>query len=227
MIDAVSTRPVDSSQTTSGSGNSVSNGAVENNSEGLPSQEIYDPFNFGSSDDDIPLQPKSTLPRATSVTITDTSEHEHPQFQPSLPEDSAALPRRALRARKPEQQMPYTLDLIRHRDQFRRRGLKPVHNPDNARPVLEEDEQYQGDEEGPEVELDKDERYVSATRHDKPRPLKRRRVEAPEESPVTIHLRRGRAFIAPENLFPEHISSKRKPSSKIVQQVTPERDVFI
>lgn len=191
----------------------------------MPSQEIYDPFNFDSSDDDVPLQPKSTLPRAPSVTITDTSEHR--QFQPSLPEDSAALPRRALRARKPEQQMPYTLDLIRHRDQFRRRGLKPVHNPDNARPTLEEDEQYQGDEEGPAVELDKDERYVSPTRHDGPRPLKKRRVETPEESTETIHLRRGRAFIAPENLFSEHIFSERKPSSKIVQQVTPERDVSI
>src|SRR5579859_2825642 len=41
-----------------------------------------------------------------------------PSVQPAQKDPTAPL--RALRARKPEQQMPYTLDLLRHRDQFRK-----------------------------------------------------------------------------------------------------------
>jgi hypothetical protein len=80
--------------------------------------------------------------------------------------------------------MPYTLDLLRHRDQFRRRGLKPVHNPSDRPKVRKEDDgdQYHADEE--DVGIDKDEVYHPPKTAEERAP-KRRRVELNEKSRMT------------------------------------------
>lgn len=130
-------------------------------------------------------------------------------------------PRRALRARKPEQQMPYTLDLMRHRDQFRRRGLKPVHNPDAPQPprAQQEDEQYHADEEEEEPEIDADERYIPPKDVEE-RPPKRRRMEkehdGEDEHPIRLKIGRKK-FMDPRQFDPPH---KVRPT----QQVTPARE---
>ena len=110
---------------------------------------------------------------------------------------------------------------MRHRDQFRRRGLKPVHNPDAAPPprVQEEDEQYQADEEE-EPEIDQDERYIPPKDVEE-RPPKRRRIEKEHgegEEEEEIRMRIGRSkFIDPRQF---DLPRKEKP----VQQATPERE---
>jgi hypothetical protein len=77
--------------------------------------------------------------------------------------------------------MPYTLDLLRHRDQFRRRGLRPVHNPSDRPKVRREDDgdQYHADEE--DVDIDQDEIYHPPKTAEERAP-KRRRVEPSEKS---------------------------------------------
>jgi len=181
-----------------------------------------DIFDFNSSDDDLPLLPPSSRPRTPTSSIPLPplcSDHASPT--PEAHQEINSPPRRALRARKPEQQMPYTLDLIRHRDQFQRRGLKPVHNPDAAPPprVQEEDEQYQADEEE-EVEIDQEERYIPPKDVEEP-PPKRRRIEKEHregEEEEEIRIRTGRRkFIDPRQF---DVQRKEKP----VQQATPERE---
>lgn len=132
----------------------------------------HDISRLESNDGDLPLNRDN--PRQSAVT---SPANDVPLSVPGI---SPTPPRRALRARKPEQKMPYTLDLMRHRDQFRRRGLKPVHNPDIRFSALEDDDQYQADEE--EEVLDKDERYIPQKNVDGPAP-KRRCVQQPNEAP--------------------------------------------
>jgi len=116
--------------------------------------------------------------------------------------------------------MPYTLDLMRHRDQFRRRGLKPVHNPDAAQPprAQQEDEQYQADEEE-EPEIDADERYIPPKDLEE-RPPKRPRTEkehdGEEEHPIRLKIGRKK-FIDPRQF-------NVPPKVRQVQQVTPARE---
>ena len=168
-----------------------------------------DIFHFESSDDDVPLQ--RTIP-AQRVPSSPAARDIH---APAYTEQQSP-PRRALRARKPEQQMPYTLDLMRHRDQFRRRGLKPVHNPNEQPRAREDDEQYQADEE--EVEMDKDEQYVPP-KDMGDRPPKRPRIHENQENSddeLEIRLLVGRKkFLAPD------IPRKRR----LARQVTPDREV--
>jgi hypothetical protein len=113
--------------------------------------------------------------------------------------------------------MPYTLDLIRHRDQFRRRGLKPVHNPD-ANPVIREvDEQYQADDD--EGEIDKDERYMPPKDIHEPA-TKRRKIQeqnVQDDIEPEIRLPHGRRkFLDPSrfdverNAIPVHASPIRQ-----------------
>ena len=109
---------------------------------------------------------------------------------------------------------------MRHRDQFRRRGLKPVHNPDSAQPprAQEEDEQYHADEEE-EAEIDADERYIPPKDIEQ-RPPKRRRKEneqAGDEEDV-IRPKIGRKKFIDPRLF--DVPRKERP----VQQVTPARE---
>jgi len=189
-----------------------------------------DQFHFDSSDDDIPLQQNNKYQRTPSFSVIDPDERFNSITPAPDAENAPSAPRRALRARKPEQQMPYTLDLIRHRDQFRRRGLKPVHNPDEPRPARrEEDDQYQGEPEE-EQEIDNDERYVSRLRNDGLPPVKRRRLELPEDV-EKIHIQRVRPFMDPELLFSKAVSKSPKPlkpsqfGPQVIQQVTPDREV--
>lgn len=179
---------------------------------------IYDIFHFESSDDDVPLQPPFRNQGIAFSSPPTVVENLAAATTSESPEKSQSLPRRALRARKPEQQMPYTLDLIRHRDQFRRRGLKPVHNPDAQSRVREDDDQYQADEE--EVEVDKDEQYFPPKDIREPAP-KRRRIDENEGSPdddMDIQLLVGRRKFLDPRQFDVR---KQKP----VQQVTPDREV--
>ena len=167
-----------------------------------------DIFHFESSDDDVPLQ--RTIP--TQWAPSSPPARENPVLTTTEQQSS---PRRALRARKPEQQMPYTLDLMRHRDQFRRRGLKPVHNPNEKPRTHEDDEQYQADEEG--VEMDKDERYVPPKDMGE-RPPKRSRIHENQENSddeLEIRLLFGRKkFLAPDI-----------PRMRPVQQLTLDQEV--
>lgn len=127
--------------------------------------------------------------------------------------------------------MPYTLDLIRHRDQFRRRGLKPVHNPDSRPPIREDDEQYQADDDEGEVEIDRDERYIPPNDSEEREPKRRRLQEdlEPENSgdqnvsgPLRTYSRhRRRKFINPSRF-----DVRKSPKvTNVVQQVTPAREV--
>jgi hypothetical protein len=148
----------------------------EDNAPSSDKPRIADIFHFESSDDDVPLvitRPSSQPPKSPSP----------PNDTPAEEPTDSNLPRRALRARKPEQQMPYTLDLLRHRDQFRRRGLKPVHNPSDRPKVRKEDEgdQYHADEE--DLGIDQDEVYHPPKTAEERAP-KRRRVELNEKSRV-------------------------------------------
>ena len=135
-----------------------------------------DIYGFESGDDDLPLLINSSPP---------FPKPSPPHPRPSLTADDGPAPedppRRALRARKPEQQMPYTLDMLRHRDQFRRRGLKPVQNPTDKPKARREDDgdQYQADEE--DVEIDRDEVYRPPKTTEEHAP-KRRRIEQNKEN---------------------------------------------
>src|ERR1700738_3023407 len=135
-------------------------------------------FEFESSDDDIPLARNDNLRRTPTSSVP--APIEKPSSRLASPENRPTPPRRPLRTRKPEQQMPYTLDLIRHRDQFRRRGLKPVHNPAENLPLpvhKADDEQYQADDdEGEEGQLAKYELYIPP-KDAQERAPKRRRIE--------------------------------------------------
>ena len=135
-----------------------------------------DTYGFESGDDDLPvlIDPGPPFPQIPSPHTPASLAADHGPG----PENP---PRRALRARKPEQQMPYTLDLLRHRDQFRRRGLKPVQNPgDKPKARKEYDgDQYQADEE--DVEIDRDEIYRPPKTTEEPAP-KRRRIEQNKEN---------------------------------------------
>ena len=224
MVDAVSTLPASQSpksqrtRTSVGERSSTPTAlhskrhAASSPSNGSHQSKLYhtpDIFHFESSDDDVPLQRTiltqrvSSSPSASENRTLTTIEKQSP------------LPR-ALRARKPEQQMPYTLDLMRHRDQFRRRGLKPVQNPFQQPRTHEDDEQYQADEE--EVEMDKDEQYVPP-KDIRERPPKRHRIHENQENSdgeLEIRLLVGRKkFLAPD------IPRKMRP----VQQVTANREV--
>jgi hypothetical protein len=117
--------------------------------------------------------------------------------------------------------MPYTLDLIRHRDQFRRRGLKPVHNPEANPPDREADQQYQADDD--EAEIDKDERYLPP-KDGQERAPKRRRVQAEEnnveDTGVQVKLPAGRKkFLDPPGLDVDNIRKTRL-------QESPKRQVY-
>lgn len=182
-----------------------------------PSNESYqsklyhtpDIFHFESSDDDVPLQ-RTILTQRMSSSPTAIENHNLTTTEKQSPL------RRALRARKPEQRMPYTLDLMRHRDQFRRRGLKPVHNPFQQPRTHEDDEQYQADEE--EVEMDKDEQYVPPKGIGARAPKRHRIHENQENSDGELEIRLlvGRKkFLAPD------IPRKIRPP----QQVTSNREV--
>ena len=184
--------------------------------------EIYD---LESSDDDMPLQPKLprnepplSLPPISSATATDDIRElaNHPPEHLGAPE----APRRALRARRPEQQMPYTLDLIRHRDQFRRRGLKPVHNPGEALRSKENDDQYQADED--ECDNAPEPESLSARGGDE-HLSKRQRIRQAnddDEDQLEIHLRPGRRkFLDPRQF---DVSRKVEPS----REDTPEHEVL-
>jgi hypothetical protein len=167
-----------------------------------------DIFHFESSDDDVPLQ--RTIP--TQLVPSSPAARDNP---PPNTIEQQSPPRRALRVRKPEQQMPYTLDLMRHRDQFRRRGLKPVHNP-NEPHAREDDEQFQADEE--EFEMDKDELYAPPKNMGE-RPPKRPRIDENQENSdneLEIRLLVGRKkFLAPD--IPRKMKS--------MQQITRDREV--
>jgi hypothetical protein len=181
----------------------------------IPNLDI---FHFESSDDDVPLKP--IVPTQQVPSPSPASSAENQGINPmEFPEKSKSPPHRALRARKPEQQMPYTLDLIRHRDQFRRRGLKPVHNPDAQPRAREDDEQYQADEE--EVEFDKNEQYIPPKDIGE-RPSKRRRLNENEEEEEDweIQLLSGRKKF----LDPRQFNIQKK---KFVQQITPDREVWL
>jgi len=196
---------------------SPSNSTTETHPEKGRERDIFD---FNSSDDDLPLLPPSSHPRTPTSSLPPLPSY-HASPTPEARQEANSPPRRALRARKPEQQMPYTLDLIRHRDQFRRRGLKPVHNPDAAPPprAQEEDEQYQADEEE-EAEIDHDERYIPPKDVEE-RPPKRRRIEKEhdgEEEDEDIRIQTGRRkFIDPRQY---DVQRKEKPA----QQATPDRE---
>jgi len=131
--------------------------------------------------------------------------------------------------------MPYTLDLIRHRDQFRRRGLKPVHNPELQchSHGTEEDEQYQADEEL-EPELDKDERYVppkDVSKDGQERAPKRRKVQAEDEQQdLGIRLEIGKRWIDPRkfDVSPwRNVSEKERRNVNVetVQELDTEKEV--
>jgi len=162
--------------------------------------------------------------------VVDPAEQQDSTTPAPNPGDAPSPPRRALRARKPEQQMPYTLDLMRHRDQFRRRGLKPVQNPDNVQPSHkgdDEDDQYQSEEEN-QPEIDKDERYVSPNRRDGQPPVKKRRVETLKDKVEKIQSRHVRRFVSPDSMFSKSAPKVPKPpkvAPRVIQQTTPERDV--
>ena len=151
-----------------------------------------DIFHLESSDDDVPFERTIPMQQGSSSPIA----RENPSL--TTTEQQPHL-RRALRARRPEQQMPYTLDLMRHRDQFRRRGLKPVHNPSERPRTHEDDEQYHADEE--EAEMDKDERYFPP-KDVGARPPKRPRIHGNQENSddeLDIRLLVGRKkFLAPD-----------------------------
>jgi hypothetical protein len=115
--------------------------------------------------------------------------------------------------------MPYTLDLIRHRDQFRRRGLKPVHNPDSRPQIREEDEQYQADDD--EGEIDKDERYMPPKDIEEREPKRRRLQENLEGEDVEVPT--YPRFRRKKFIDPGQFGVRRSP--KVVQQVTPDREV--
>lgn len=135
---------------------------------------IVDIFGFEFSDDDVPLRTN-----ASAAQPPKPLSNEHPTEKEPVVE---VPPRRALRARKPEQQMPYTLDLLRHRDQFRRRGLKPVEtHSDHPKVSRKEDDgdQYQADQE--DMEIDRDEVY-HAPKTNEERAPKRRRIEPSKEN---------------------------------------------
>jgi hypothetical protein len=177
-------------------------------------------FEFDSGDDDIPLQRNQTVHRTPTSSLP--AVVEKPTSNPASLEQSTTPPRRALRTRKPEQQMPYTLDLIRHRNQFRRRGLKPVHNPGvHPHPVHEADEQYQADDD--EGEMDNDERYIPPPDVQE-RAAKRRKtneIQTTEDNDETdIHLQHGRKkFLDPRRFDP----NKPKPKT----QTSPNRQVHL
>jgi hypothetical protein len=133
--------------------------------------------------------------------------------------------------------MPYTLDLIRHRDQFRRRGLKPVHNPELQYHShgTEEDDQYQADEEL-EPELDKDERYVppkDVSKDGQERAAKRQKVQAEDEQEdVGIRLEVGNRWIDPRkfDVSPwRNVSEKERRNVNVetVQELDTEKEVSI
>ena len=181
-------------------------------------------IDFESSDDDMPLLPALTT-RASSVPVPSAAmlgDAEQSQIRPTETTESAAPPRRALRARKPEQEMPYTLDLIRHRDQFRRRGLKPVHNPGEASHSNEIDDQYQGDDEEGVNDPEGQSPSPKEVRQHSP---KRRRLQRDhteeEEEQIEIRLRPGRRKF----LDPRQFDVRRKPEP--AQQVTPEQEVSL
>ena len=121
--------------------------------------------------------------------------------------------------------MPYTLDLIRHRDQFRRRGLKPVHNPetqpqDHGR---DDDAQYQADEEE-DIALDKEERYVppkDVPKDGEERASKRRKIQAEKErGDVVVRKKIGKNWIDPRKF---DVSRGEKVAPKEQRQVSLER----
>lgn len=175
-------------------------------------------FNFESSENNVPLQANS--PHRTSCLLSPSAVGEKPMFtQFELSEILPTPPRRTLRARKPEQQMPYTLDLMRHRDQFRRRGLKPVHNPDSQRFVHEQDEQYHVDED--EADVDKDERCIPPKGVEERAPKRRRVRESVqnENKESSIHLHVGRKRFLDPGQFDVH------PEESHGQQVVHEQEV--
>ncbi|BFZ59299.1 hypothetical protein YB2330_000305 [Saitoella coloradoensis] len=78
--------------------------------------------------------PSSSLPQIVfpPSTAIDPAQTASPSLTPAtvmapppLPTDPTP-PRRTFRARKPEQLHPYMVELARHRQEFRQRGLKPV-----------------------------------------------------------------------------------------------------
>jgi hypothetical protein len=235
MLDGVSTNPLGSPTRAAVPPESIAAIAAQDNNEApleddsyfatdtahaSPNKSLPDPFQFDSSDDDIPLPQLTPLgsPSHALLVLPEQPPVEQP-LEDTIPEVWFSPPRRALRARKPEQQMPYTLDLIRHRDQFRRRGLKPVHNPDSERHPhqgVEDDEQFQADDED-EGEVDKYERYVPL-RPEVGRPTKRRRREG-NETAVNGRLRIGEAGF----IHPPKVDLPRP--SRSIQEVTPELDV--
>jgi hypothetical protein len=190
------------------------------------SQSVWkgDVYDLESSDDDVPLQPRipgnerpASVPPVSSATRVDDA-----QAPPNLPSEdinAAEPPRRALRARRPEQQMPYTLDLIRHRDQFRRRGLKPVHNPGEASHAKENDDQYQADEDNSENEPEPQFQSPPGAEEHLPKRRKIRQDNNDDEAQPEIHLRPGRRkFLDPRQF---DVSRKVEPP----RQDTPEREV--
>ena len=168
-----------------------------------------DIFDFESTDDDFsPLNPRTQVL---------TSPPPHSPASPPADDGPASEdpPRRSLRARKPEQQMPYTLDLLRHRDQFRRRGLKPVQNPDERPKAGKEDygDQYQADE---DVEIDRDEVYHPPKMTEE-RASKRRRIEPNKESRLPelpkIRINRASAKFQDPRKYDIRRSEDRAPES--------------
>ncbi|GAO50790.1 hypothetical protein SAICODRAFT_106627 [Saitoella complicata NRRL Y-17804] len=78
--------------------------------------------------------PSSSLPQIVlpPPIVIDTAQTMSPSLTPAtvvapppVPTDPTP-PRRTFRARKPEQLHPYMVELARHRQEFRQRGLKPV-----------------------------------------------------------------------------------------------------
>jgi hypothetical protein len=124
--------------------------------------------------------------------------------------------------------MPYTLDLIRHRDQFRRRGLKPVHNPDSRPQIREEDEQYQADDDEGEGEIDKDERYISPKDIEEREPKRRRFEENLENQNHEAQVRTYSRHRRKRFIDPSRFDVRKSPKvTKAVQQVTPAREVHL
>ena len=192
--------------------------------------QATDVYHFESSDDDVPLQgQKLAQPVLSSpASAVENSVSSHVLSPAPSTSDRKSPPRRALRARKPEQKMPYTLDLMRHRDQFRRRGLKPVHNLDAQSRVHEDEEQYQADEE--EVYLDKNEKYIPPEDVGQ-RAAKRRRIYVKEtlNEDFEIQLRVGRKrflyptkFDVPRTIKPTHqVAADREVSSSVYGSLIP------
>ena len=212
MVNALSTQPVSPSQTSQSTitpHSQLSDALLPSNRK-KPSDPHHTPdvFHFESSDDDVPLL-RTIHTQHASPSVHAVTENPAPTMTAHQ-----TLPRRALRARKPEQQMPYTLDLMRHRDQFRRRGLKPVQNPFQQHRSREDDEQYQADEE--EADMDKDKHYM-LPKDIGDRVLKGPRLhENDSVEELDIHLRFGRKkFLAPD------VPQKSNP----MKQATPDREV--